>query len=566
MILHDNPILVLSLVLVAGIVGGGIAKKLGAPSVTGQIILGAILGPGVAGVFQQESLHGLRPLTLFSLGLIAVAVGNHLNFRLLRRHKKRLGFLIAFEATLTPALVYGAMWLAGVDDWGLGLMFAAMAIATAPATVIALIAETKATGSFVKTLVAGVALNNMACIVLFELARSLTQWKLGSGSDLGSNMLVQLLGPLIIGIVAGLALIAATRRTITSHLLASASIVAILLTTGLAEYFGISPLLSCLFLGMTLANVTPDKDEIGHQVFGDFEHAIFAVFFTLAGMELDFAYLIGTGLFSCLFVTARFFGKWGAANLAMRLTNAPAEFGRHLGLALVPQAGVAIGLVFAVQADPAMESVSQLFLAVGVTAVTLNEIVGPLTTRFALRKCADTGQKESDWIDFLSVNHIDTELGTTSIKAAVTRLAALMVREHVLNIELELLEERLSGSLSKSAYLGHGLSVPHGIFEGIDNVHAVMGISREGVTDLSPDGEHVHCVVLLAIPERLRARRMEIVTAFAWAIGSDRSAELALHHARDPKHAFELLHTEQTESFNTILEKLNVATVPPPRK
>ncbi len=552
-----NPMLTLSIVLIAGIVGGALAKKLGAPSITGQIIIGAILGPSVIGVLHPEALHGLRPLTLFSLGLIAVAVGNHLNFRALRKDMKRLGLLLLFEMTLTPALVFGAMQIYGVDDLSLGLMFATMAVATAPATVVAIVSETGAKGSFVRTLVAGVALNNMACILLFEIARSFAREQRSEGGELADMILgvgFQILGPVVVGLFVGLLLIGATRKVARSDHLVSASVVAILFATGLASFLDVSPLLSCLFLGITLANVTPDKDEIGHQVFDDFEHAIFAVFFTLAGMELNFAYLVPAGLLSLCFVGARILGKVGSAKFAMSLDGAPKTLQNYLGMALIPQAGVAVGLVFAVQEDPLLTDVAELFLAVGITAVTMNEIIGPITTRFALRKSGET-EKNRGFVDLLQAEHIETGLGAISLAEAVGKLTDRLVEKHAPNFDPSSFRADALLSLEESAYAGDGLSIPHVIVDGEERLMAVMGTSEKGLTSDS-GADAVHGVVLLAIPDRLRARSLEIVTAFSKAIAHDPILEQAIFQAESPERVLELLHSATEATVSELFEEL----------
>ena len=121
------------------------------------------------------------------------------------------------------------------------------------------------------------------------------------------------------------------------------SLIAILLTTGLTEWLGLSVLLACLSFGVTLANVTPDKDEIGHGVFDSFESAIFAVFFTVAGMELRFDTLAVGGLLALLGFGGRAVGKSLAGYLSMKLAGATSRLRRWIGIALVPQAGLAVG-------------------------------------------------------------------------------------------------------------------------------------------------------------------------------------------------------------------------------
>lgn len=130
MVGSGHPILTLSMVLVAGILGGLAAKRFALPGMTGQIVFGAILGPSVIGLVNDDALHALRPMTLFALGLIAVAIGNHLNFRRLKKRFRGLLMLLLFEVTLTPILVVLAMRIGGIKDWSLAIMFAAMAVAS----------------------------------------------------------------------------------------------------------------------------------------------------------------------------------------------------------------------------------------------------------------------------------------------------------------------------------------------------------------------------------------------------------------------------------------------------
>jgi len=530
---------------------------------TGQIIVGVLLGPSVIGLVSADALHDLRPLTHFALGLIAVAVGNHLSFPKLRNAWGRLSLLVLFESTLTPALVFAAVTGLGLADWPFALLLSAMAIATAPATIVGLVRECRAKGVFVKTLVAGVALNNLTCILLFELAHAAARlgnqtWRESDVLDLIAAPFGQLGSTLAIGGVVGLGLVLATARIARSDLLVSASMVAILLTAGLADFLRVSPLLSCLFLGLALANITPDKDEIGHRVFQDFEDAIFAIFFTLAGMELDFAYLVPAGTLAAVFVLARIGGKLASAGLAMRLAGATESVRRYLGLALVPQAGVAIGLVLLVQEDPAMQSFSQLFLAVGIASVAINEVIGPIGTRLALGASGEVGRDRPRLIDFLHEEHIVVGLQAASLPEAIEGLVDHLVASHRIGVDRDaLLAEILAGEARGSSALGHGLAIPHARIPGGSEMVGVMGISPRGVPADTPDGRPVHCIVLLATPEGQHDHHLEVLAALAKAIDTDPNIRDGLYHARSPAHAYELLHAEDAEDFNYFLESLS---------
>ena len=160
----DNPLFVLAVLLTAGGVCGHLARRLHLPSVTGQILAGVLLGPAVLGVFGAEAAHPLSPIVHFALGLIAVDIGTHLHLRRLRNHFRRLGLLLLLEATATPLFVYGALVFGARTDWTIGILFGTLAVATAPATVLAIVKETRSRGVYVRTLIAAVALNNIACI------------------------------------------------------------------------------------------------------------------------------------------------------------------------------------------------------------------------------------------------------------------------------------------------------------------------------------------------------------------------------------------------------------------
>ncbi len=364
MMLHlpsENALFVLAVLLAFGALCGQLARRMNLPSVTGQILAGIILGPSVLHVFGHEALEGLRPIIHFALGLIAVDVGTHLHLRRLRNSFQRLGTLLLLEITLTPFLVYLALVLGAGRDWTFGVLFGALAISTAPATVLAIVKETRSKGVYVRTLIAAVALNNIACITLFEMASSAVKVTLDPTAstttmDVLMAPLIQLGGAGLLGGVVGLALVLGTKHVIQTEQVTTVSIISIFLTTGLADFFAVSNLLACLFLGVTIANLAPEKEEIGHRVFSNFEPAVLAVFFTLAGMELDFGFLATGWVLVALFVVSRGLGKVWSGQLAMRMAKGTVNVRRYLGLGLIPQAGVAVGLLLQLRDESGFRS------------------------------------------------------------------------------------------------------------------------------------------------------------------------------------------------------------------
>jgi len=559
--LHDpSPLLIFAIVVVAGLASGRLAKLVRLPSVTGQILAGLLLGPSALGLFEKQAVHGLAPVTHFALAIIAVAVGSHLHLPRLHNARKRLLALFVTEITITPMIVFaGLIFLPGMD-WTLALLLAALAISTAPATVLALVKEERADGVFVKTLIAAVALNNLACISAFEVAHLTVRAWLGATDD---SVILILLSParqiLLAGLLGGgiaIALSLVTRQVTNVKSLATTSFAAILLTAGLADALGISSLLSCLLFGFVLANVAPEKDDIGHTVFDNFEGAIFAAFFTLAGMELDLGIAAAGGLAAAVAVVTRIAGKVLAARAAMRFSDAPAAVRKYLGLALVPQAGVAVGLVLVAQEDPALGDLRQMLLAIGLTVVTVAEIIGPMTARWALHRSGDAGRDHERLIDFVHEQNITTALEGPDKDSALRQLVDLMVRSHGLTVDRdELLENVLSREREFSTCVGGGLAIPHAILPEGGTIAGVIGISREGLDFDTPDDRPVHCMVLLATPRDKRDRHLEVIAALARTVGHDPNLQGLLFGARSPAHVCEILRHDAFEEINIHIDE-----------
>lgn len=550
----------LSVVVVAGVLVGSLARKVRLPAVTGQIIVGVLIGPSVLGLFDRATVHELAPVTHFALAIIAVAVGSHLHLPRLHNARRRLFALLIAESLVTPLVVFFAVILLPDVRWHLAVLLAALAISTAPATVLAIVKEERAKGTFVKTLVAAVALNNLACISAFEMAHLAVAASLDPSS--GHSLLAIVLAPfqqlgmaIVLGGGSAIILALLTRAVVRSELLTTYSFAAILGAAGLADLLGVSSLLSCLVMGVCLANIAPDKEDIGHAVFDNFEGAIYAAFFTLAGMELNLAVAVQGGVLALLVFVARIVGKWAAATVAMRVARATRDVRRYLGLALIPQAGVAVGLVLVAQEDPALESVAQLLLAVGLTVVTLNEIVGPILTRWALERSGDAGRDRKRLIDFVHEEHVTTRLDGPGKEEAIAQLTDLLVRSHPVHVDKDsLLASVLERENQISTCVGEGLAIPHGELPEGDAIAGVIGISRTGLAFDTPDGQPVHCMVLLATPPSMRDRHLEVLAALARTIGMDRSLQHQLFSAKSPAHVVQVLRHEVFEDLNVYLD------------
>ena len=552
---HAGPLFTLAIVILVGMGAGSVARRMRLPGITGQIVAGIALGRSGLDLFGDEALHALQPLTQFALGLMAVTVGAHLNLRRLRNAGKRLFALFVLESTITPALVFIGIWGLGRTDPAMAALLATVAIATAPATIVALVSEQRAKGVFVKTLVAAVALNNMACIFLFEVARAVsgsgvTSW---TGALLGPGR--QLLLAMLLGGVLAVVMERVTRSLVQTDRLATAAVLALVLASGTASFFGVSPLLACLFLGLFQTNLSTTRDKLVDSMFADFQPVILAVFFTLAGMHLSFEHAVTAGFLAVLLFTLRALGKLVAAYIAMRYAKAPRHVRQNLGLALMPQAGVAVALVIFIQDDPQFAHLAEIFSAVVLTVVTANEILGPIFVRIALRRAGETGMDRVRLMDFLQEENIQTDFQAQTKEEAIEALVDLMISSHHLNVDRDaLLSSVLAREGQASTCLGGGLAVPHGILPEGHGMAGVMGIARAGLAFDTPDKRPVHCMVLLGTSQDERDRHLQVLASLARTIGGDRPFQAQLFNAKSPAHASVLMHGEDSHDFNYFLE------------
>ena len=555
-----NPLLILAVVSIVGLLTGKLARKLGLASVTGQILAGVVLGHSGIQLFDAADVHNLQPITEFALGITALAIGSHLQMRRLRNARRRLALVLLAEITVAPALVLTLAVLAGGLSFRLGILLAAMAISTAPATILAIISETKSAGVFVKTLVGVVALNNIACIVCFEVARI----AVGSGNTAGEGLvamdLLQPLGEILLaaalGIGIGFLLVLGLKKLVRTDQIATLSVLTVLLCSGLASTLEVSSMLACLVLGITLANLTPDKDEVVEAAYVNVRDAIFAVFFTLAGMHLELGRVVDTGFVIVAVVAARMIGKIVGSDAALLLAGATQRVRRNLGMALVPQAGVAVGLLLIASEDPALKDISSGLLAIGLTSVAINELIGPMLTRFALLRSGEAGLDRARLIDFLHEENIVTDLQAPTKEEAIEKLVDVLIRTNHLDADRQqVLASVLEREREMSTCFGRGLAIPHGILENGERMVGAMGLNRHGLHFDTPDGIPVYCMVVLVTPDNERDRHLQVLAALAQAIGSDRGIRLQLFHAQSAAHAYEILHVEETHDYNYFLDE-----------
>ncbi len=555
-----SSLLATALILTSGLTAGEIAARFSLPRVTGWILSGAALRLLPLPALEYQRLAALRPQYEFVLGYIAFAVGSHLNLRRLRNAGKRLGILVVTEATVTPMCIVLALRYLGGLGWSETLLLAAIGVAGSPGATLSVIRDCRARGIFVKTLMAACALIDMVAVCLYETCHVLVP---GVPPDAEAGFLSPILvlagGTLLasasIGATVALAVLLLARSVVGRERIGICMIAAISLAFGVASAFGTSPVLACTFAGMALSNLMSEREQVGESYLLTVEGLLFTFFYTLAGMRLDFAAVLPVAPLVALYFLGRGLGKLASGWMAMSLAGSIQSVRSNLGMALLPHGGVAVGLILFTQDHPQLAPAAPVVVAIGLSTLAVNQVIGPSLTRLAVQRAGEAGKDRARLIDFLQEENIVTGFQADTKAQAIEALTQLLVRTHALEIDRgPLLQAILEREAVVSTCVGGGLMIPHTTVPGIDRMQGVMALSRSGLAFETPDGVPVHCIVLLVTPPGQEERHLAVLAALARAIGTDPRIQAQLFEARSPAHAWEVLHAEEAEDFNYFLE------------
>ena len=386
-----NSLLVLGVILIAGVLGGHVAHRFGLPSVTGYLLIGILIGPSVTGLISKADLTALQPVNDFALGLIGLSIGGELRWHFLRRKWRSFGLLFLGEGLTTFLCVFVLTYIVS-RDLPLALILGVLALATAPGSILDVINENRTHGSFPRVVMSLVALDNLFCVAAFTLVTTvlnLYYFNVDQGRSLFGALSRELGVALLLAAVLGaLGLIIVNRVTLLRQ--RQVLIIAVMfLAVGLPRHFEVSYLLVTLITGLIIANFSRNFRKF-YETLHTIDTPLLVVFLTLAGVKLQLAALPALGLLGLVYVVARFLGKVGGSRLGAGLCAllpgqhfaiAP-EHRKSVGLALTPQAGVAIGL--SLLAEQTLPLPEDLLVSLILGSVIFFEFVGPMLVLRAL--------------------------------------------------------------------------------------------------------------------------------------------------------------------------------------
>lgn len=393
-IIGSNILLAFAVILVLGLFSTRLMKLVNFPNVTGYLLVGLLVGPFCLGIINKGNLEGLKLITTVALGFIAFSIGGEFKLSTLKRLGKNIFIITLFQAVITSGLTFLVLWAVGTP-MPICLALCAIAAATAPAATLMVVRQFKAKGPVTDTLLPVVALDDAIGLMIFSLCFAIAKVIETGGELTVQSVLVAPILEIVLSIVFGgiigalLGLVMRLFKSRANRLIWM--IAAVFLGIALCQLkpFGVelSSLLLCMMIGAVFTNMRPDSITIldGQE---RWTPPLFMLFFIISGAELDLTVLPTVGLIGVAYLVARSLGKIFGAALGAKVVKADSNITKYLGLTLLPQAGVAIGMAQVV-AMSLGGVVAEKVTAVVLCATLIYELVGPLITKIALTKAGE---------------------------------------------------------------------------------------------------------------------------------------------------------------------------------
>ncbi len=385
----DNMILCLAIAIGSGLLFNRLAKRVGLPNVTGYLVAGLLLGGSVFNVIPFETTAQLNDIVNVALGFIAFSIGGEFKLSYIRRLGSRVLTVTAFEALTAVVLVDITLLVCGFPP-AESIALGAIAAATAPAATLMVVRQYKADGPVTRTLLPVVAMDDAVCLMAFSISVSVAKALEAEGGvnyfDMIVTPIIEILGSIVLGGAIGFVQTFCLRFFKSRANRLTLVICAVLLGTALADLLGLSSLLLCMMIGAMVANLYDDLDKL-LDVVDHWTPPLFLLFFVLSGADLDLSVLPQVGLMGVLYLVFRSMGKYLGARIGSRLVGFEPNVRKYLGVALLPQAGVAIGMTTIAAVE--LPQYGGQIRAVILCATLIYELIGPVLTKIVLTRAGE---------------------------------------------------------------------------------------------------------------------------------------------------------------------------------
>ncbi len=383
-----NTFINLSLMIFTGMALGRLVKLIKLPNVTGYLLAGLILGPSILGILSDNFLSDIAIISDTALGFIAFSIGNEFKISYFKKVGATPIVIASLESLFAVLFVVIALLIAG-KGLPFSLVLGSIAAATAPAATIMVIKQYKARGPVSQTLLSVVAIDDATALIMYSIAIAIAtavSGKSGNGTELFLKPIIEIGGALVAGALLGFIFLVPLKFFKKDGNRLSLEIAFIFMGLGLSAICGFSSLLLCMSMGAVIANFSPDVNHI-MKLTDKITPPIFMLFFVASGAGLNISVLPSVGIVGIIYIIVRVIGKMFGASLGATICKADKNIRKYLGPALIPQAGVAIGLSLA--ATTVVPQYATQIRTVILCGTLIYELIGPAITKISLKKAGE---------------------------------------------------------------------------------------------------------------------------------------------------------------------------------
>ncbi len=380
----------LGIIILVGIVGGRLANYVKLPNVSGYIVAGLIVGPSFFNIVTGSDILSFNIVNDMALAAIAFSIGNEFLLSDMKKVGKNVFLITLAEVVGAVVIVFLVMKFILGQSVPFSLVIASMSAATAPAGIVMVIRELRASGPLVRTILPIVAIDDALGIMVFGVCLSLAKMISGVESfslfKIISSPLIEIVGSLILGLLIGIIMSKVVKKAKNQEELLIMTLGFILLAAGGASYLNLSPLLTNMMVGATVVNLKQNPTRVFNAV-NEFTPPLNLLFFTIAGASLDLKVLFTVGVLGIGYIIARATGKILGATLGAKLLDQEEKIVKYLGMSLLTQGGISIGLSIIVRNQ--LPDLSDAIITVILFSVLVYEIVGPILAKIAITKAGE---------------------------------------------------------------------------------------------------------------------------------------------------------------------------------
>jgi len=384
-------LIVIGALLLLGLATDYLGRMTSLPRVTLLFVFGLLLGPEVLHLLPTSTSNWFPIIANIALLLVGFLLGGKLTRSTIRENGVVVVVVSLSVVMVTVLVVGGGLLLLGTPLI-VALVFAGIATATDPAATLDVISESNASGQFTETLQGAVSLDDAWGLIAFSVLLAIAHFVQGSTGSVSVLLagIWEIAGAVILGVVLGFPMAHISGRIKPGQPTLLEALGMVLLCGGLAQWLQVSYLLSVMMLGFVVANFAKHHERPFHEI-EDIEWPFMILFFVLTGASIDLNVLSGSGGLAIAYIVLRTLGRVTGTWPGAALSGAPVSVRNWLGVALLPQAGVATGMAL-IAASQFPEWGGQLLSVVVVTTIVF-EIVGPVLTRLSLSRVGDIGAK-----------------------------------------------------------------------------------------------------------------------------------------------------------------------------